>query len=72
MVPKLFTRTINNLANLRVNYSWPAMLCAAAAAAAANWVLSGAMYSEQSCSNIVSTWFKDKQMLITVKCINQE
>jgi hypothetical protein len=67
MVPKPFTRTTNNLANLRVNYSWPAMFCAAAA----NWVLSGAMYSEHSCSNIVSTWFKDKQMLITVKCINQ-
>ena len=40
MVSKLFTRTTNN----RVNYSWPAVFCVAAA----NWVLSGAMYSEHS------------------------
>jgi hypothetical protein len=69
MVPKLFTRTTNTLTltNFRVNYSWPAVFCAAAA----NWVLSGAMYSEQSRNNIAQ-WFKGIQMQIAVKCINQE
>jgi hypothetical protein len=67
MVPKLFTRTTNNLTNFRVNYNWPAAFCAAAA----NWVLFGAMHSEHSCNN-TAQWFKNKQLQITVQCINQE